>query len=193
MKASCAVRNPMTQMTRLFAAASTQPSQCLLPTRIVEKIVSTQDRQSSRNTSESISSFISVIFPRIEVLVFISRRRWRNLGNLKYSEFVMASIATARTSQLATTLPGTQALDRSLARRRSDEDVAFRHLLQIIPNGLVNHLHLLDFTYDIPHTRPTVAQRFDRVVRRSPLCNHGSFNLSVNRLLRSMFGITWKS
>jgi hypothetical protein len=37
MKPSCAVLNPMTQMIRLFAAASTQPSQHLLPTRIVRK------------------------------------------------------------------------------------------------------------------------------------------------------------
>jgi hypothetical protein len=61
----------MTQMIRLFAAASTQPSQHLLPTRMVETIVRTQDKQSSRNTSESISSFISVIFPRIDLQVCI--------------------------------------------------------------------------------------------------------------------------
>src|ERR1700693_834176 len=61
----------MTQMIRLFAAASTNPSQHLLPTRMVEKIVSAQDKQSSRNTSESISSFISVIFLRIDLQVCI--------------------------------------------------------------------------------------------------------------------------
>ena len=52
----------MTQIIRLFAAAKAQPSQHLFPTRMVEKTVSTQDKQSSRNTSESISSFISTIF-----------------------------------------------------------------------------------------------------------------------------------
>jgi hypothetical protein len=58
-------------MIRLFAAASTQPSQHLLPTRMVEKIVSTHDKQSSRNTSESISSFMSFIFLRICLQVCI--------------------------------------------------------------------------------------------------------------------------
>jgi hypothetical protein len=82
MKPNCAVLNPMTQMIRLFAAASTQPSQHLLPTRIVEQTVSTQDKQSSRNTSESTSSFISVIFPRIGWLVRRSKPRGHNLGNL---------------------------------------------------------------------------------------------------------------
>lgn len=69
MKPNCAVLNPMTQMIRLLAAASTQPSQHLLPTRIVEKTVSTQDKQSSRNMSDSNSNFISAIFPRIAGLV----------------------------------------------------------------------------------------------------------------------------
>jgi hypothetical protein len=82
MKPSCAVLNPMTQMIRLFAAASTQPSQHLLPTRILEKTVSTQDKESSRNTSESISTFISTIFSRM-VWFVRSRPRRRNLGNLR--------------------------------------------------------------------------------------------------------------
>src|ERR1700682_3237594 len=82
MKPSCAVLNPMTQMIRLFAAANTQPSQHLLPTRIVEKTVSTQDKQSSRNTSESTSNFISAIFPRMVWLVLRSRpRRLPNLSS----------------------------------------------------------------------------------------------------------------
>jgi len=64
----------MTQMIRLFAAASTQPTQHLLPTRMVEQIVSTQDKQSSRHTSESTSNLISSIFTRKERLVPRSRR-----------------------------------------------------------------------------------------------------------------------
>lgn len=72
----------MTQMIRLFAAASTQPSQHLLPTRTVEQIVSTQDKQSSRNRSQSISSFISAIFLRNDMQVYIERLRWRNPRNL---------------------------------------------------------------------------------------------------------------
>jgi hypothetical protein len=74
MKPNCAVLNPMTQMIRLLAAASTQPSQHLLPTRIVEKTVSTQDKQSSRNMSDSNSNFIASIFPRIVGLVLRSSR-----------------------------------------------------------------------------------------------------------------------
>ena len=62
MKPSCAVRNPMTQMMRLFTAANTHPSQHLRPTRIVEKIVSTQDKQSNRSTSDNKSNFIRPIF-----------------------------------------------------------------------------------------------------------------------------------
>src|SRR6266436_4559110 len=81
MKASCAVLNPMTQMIRLFAAASTQPSQHLLPTRIVEKIVRTQDKQSSRNTSESTSNFISTIVPRMGTWCCDQRPPEHNLGN----------------------------------------------------------------------------------------------------------------
>ena len=53
------------QMIKLFAAASIQPAQHLLPIRMVEQIVSTQDKQSNRHTSESISSFIPVILLRI--------------------------------------------------------------------------------------------------------------------------------
>jgi hypothetical protein len=99
MKPSCAVLNPMTQMIRLFAAASTQPSQHLLPTRIVEKIVSTQDKQSSRNTSESTSSFISTIFPRIWRQLRRSRMRGHNLGNLPEA-LSLASVAASRISKI---------------------------------------------------------------------------------------------
>src|SRR6185369_1749390 len=87
----------MTQMIKLFAAASTQPSQHLLPTRMVEKIVRTQDKQSSRNTSESISSFISFILPRIDLQVCVSKLRWRNLRNRTPSVFVVSGTPTART------------------------------------------------------------------------------------------------
>jgi hypothetical protein len=55
----------MTQMIKLFAAASPQPSQHLLPTRIVETTVRTQDKQSSRNMSESTSNFILPIVLRM--------------------------------------------------------------------------------------------------------------------------------
>ena len=82
----------MMQMMKLFTAASTQPSQHLLPTRMVEKIVSTQDKQSSRSTSESISSFILVIFLRIDLQVCIrgydgvtfvtSSYRWRGAEDI---------------------------------------------------------------------------------------------------------------
>ncbi len=74
MKPSCPVLNPMTQMIRLLIAASTQPVQHLLPIRIVEKTVSTQDKQSSRHTSENTSNLISSIFTRKETLVPRSRR-----------------------------------------------------------------------------------------------------------------------
>lgn len=40
----CSVRNPMTHISTLFAAQTTQPSQRRRPTRIVERTVSTQDR-----------------------------------------------------------------------------------------------------------------------------------------------------
>jgi hypothetical protein len=40
----CCVRNPMTQMMTLFKAASAQPSQQRRPTRMVEAIVSKQER-----------------------------------------------------------------------------------------------------------------------------------------------------
>jgi hypothetical protein len=82
MKPSCPVLNPMTQMIRLLTAASTQPVQHLLPIRIVEKTVSTQDKQSSRHTSESTSNLISSIFTRKERLVPRSKEVRRNLRNL---------------------------------------------------------------------------------------------------------------
>ena len=41
--------------------------------------------------------------------------------------------------------------------------------------------------------RFTALQNSIRLSKRSPLSNQGSFDLSVNRLLRLMFGITWKS
>ena len=44
MNPICAVWNPMTQMIKLFTAASTQPCQHRLPTKIVEPMVSAQDR-----------------------------------------------------------------------------------------------------------------------------------------------------
>jgi hypothetical protein len=41
---ACAVRRPMTHISTLLTAQSTQPSQRRRPTRIVEATVSTQDR-----------------------------------------------------------------------------------------------------------------------------------------------------
>ena len=77
----------MTQMIRLLTAAITQPVQHLLPTRIVEKTVSTQDKQSSRHTSESTSSFI--IYLRSEVEARLRSEEVRdNLGNLGVPEGV---------------------------------------------------------------------------------------------------------
>ncbi len=52
----------MAQMRMLFAAARTQPSQHLLPTRIVEKTVRTQDKKSSLSTSENKSNFMMSTF-----------------------------------------------------------------------------------------------------------------------------------
>jgi len=72
----------MTQMIRLLTAASTQPVQYLLPIRIVEKTVNTQDKQSSRHTSESTSNLISSIFTRKERLVPDIQEVRRNRGNL---------------------------------------------------------------------------------------------------------------
>jgi len=43
MNPNCEVRKPMTQMMMLLIAASIQPSQHRLPTRIVERIVKTQE------------------------------------------------------------------------------------------------------------------------------------------------------
>src|SRR6185369_6448646 len=107
----------MTQMIKLFAAASTQPSQHLLPTRMVEKIVRTQDKQSSRNTSESISSFISVIFPRIDLQVCISKLRWRNLRNRTPSLFVVSE----------TPRPGLELRQSLNLPRRTEPDYWHRH------------------------------------------------------------------
>lgn len=44
MKPSCAVRTPMTQMIALFTPARTQPSQHRRPSRIVDRMVNTQER-----------------------------------------------------------------------------------------------------------------------------------------------------
>jgi hypothetical protein len=44
MNPNCEVLRPMRQMITLLIAASTHPSQHLLPTRIVEQIVSKQDK-----------------------------------------------------------------------------------------------------------------------------------------------------
>jgi len=86
----------MTQMIRLFAAASTQPSQHLLPTRMVEQIVSTQDKQSSRNTSESICSFIWVIFLRIDLQVCIRGYDGVTFVTLRPSVFAISGNTRAR-------------------------------------------------------------------------------------------------
>jgi hypothetical protein len=53
-------------MIKLLTAAITQPVQHLLPIRIVEKTVSTQDKQSSRHTSESTSSVMIDLHPEVE-------------------------------------------------------------------------------------------------------------------------------
>jgi hypothetical protein len=72
----------MTQMIRLLTAASTQPAQHLLPIRIVEKTVNTQDKQSSRHTSESTSNVISsYLHSEGEARPDIHDMR-RNVGNL---------------------------------------------------------------------------------------------------------------
>jgi hypothetical protein len=44
----------------------TQPVQHLFPIRIVEKTVRTQDKQSSRQTSESTSNFMSYLRSEVE-------------------------------------------------------------------------------------------------------------------------------
>jgi len=44
MKPNCAVLMPMMHMMTLFTVANTQPSQHRRPTKIVEVMVSTQDR-----------------------------------------------------------------------------------------------------------------------------------------------------
>ena len=120
MKLSCAVLNPMTQMIRLFAAASTQPSQHLLPTRIVENTVSAQDKQSNRNTSESTSNFISAIFPRMVWLVQRSRQQRRNLGNLRRSAELYA---WGKGDGRANLLPGAMAGKRFLVAREFPYDL----------------------------------------------------------------------
>jgi hypothetical protein len=68
-------------MIRLLTAAITQPVQHLLPTRIVEKTVMTQDKQSSRHTSESTSNFMFYLHSEVEARVQ-SEEVTRNLGNL---------------------------------------------------------------------------------------------------------------
>ncbi len=42
MKPNCAVRTAITQIIALLVPATTQPCQSFLPTRMVERIVSTQ-------------------------------------------------------------------------------------------------------------------------------------------------------
>jgi len=121
MKPSCAILNPMTQMIRLFAAASTQPSQHLLPTRIVENTVSTQDRQSSRYTSESISNFISTIFSRMVWLVLRSRLRRRNPGNLRRSVWLNSMLRKGEGG--TNLLLGAMAGKRSLVAREFPYDL----------------------------------------------------------------------
>jgi len=69
-------------MIRLLTAAITQPVQHLLPTRIVEKTVMTQDKQSSRHTSESTSNFMFYLHSEVEARVR-SEDVTRNLGNLR--------------------------------------------------------------------------------------------------------------
>ena len=90
----------MTQMIRLFATASTQPSQHLLPTRIVETTVRTQDKQSSRNMNESTSNFILPIVLRMggwrcdrgpKDITLVTER----------PAFAMESVAVRRTNPLA--------------------------------------------------------------------------------------------
>jgi hypothetical protein len=44
IKPDCSVRSPMTHISTLLAAQSTQPSQRRRPTKIVEATVSTQDK-----------------------------------------------------------------------------------------------------------------------------------------------------
>jgi hypothetical protein len=44
MNPNCAVRKPIMQIITLFTAASTHPSQHLLPIKTVETMVKTQDR-----------------------------------------------------------------------------------------------------------------------------------------------------
>ena len=81
MKPSCPVLSPMTQMIRLLTAAITQPAQHLLPTRIVEKTVSTQDKQSRRHTSERTSNFMFYLRSEVEDCLRPEEVR-RNPGNL---------------------------------------------------------------------------------------------------------------
>ncbi len=69
MKPSCPVLNPITQMIRLLTAAITQPVQHLLPIRIVEKTVRTQDKQSSRHKSESTSNLMFYLHSEVEAFV----------------------------------------------------------------------------------------------------------------------------
>ncbi len=71
----------MTQTIRLLTTAITQPAQHLLPIRIVEETVSTQDKQSSRHTSESTSIFMFYLHSEAEARPRSEEVR-HNLGNL---------------------------------------------------------------------------------------------------------------
>jgi hypothetical protein len=64
----------------LLNAAITQPVQHLLPTRIVEKTVSTQDKQSSRHTRKSTSIFMFYLHSEAEACPRSEEVR-HNLGN----------------------------------------------------------------------------------------------------------------
>src|SRR5580704_14779742 len=90
MKPSWPVLNPITQMIRLLTAAITQPVQHLFPTRIVEKTVRTQDKQSSRHTSESTSSFMFYLHSEVEARLR-SEEMTPNLSNLRIP--VMQSVS----------------------------------------------------------------------------------------------------
>jgi len=81
----------MAQTIRLLAAAITQPIQHLLPTRIVEETVSTQDKQSSRHTSESTSIFMFYLHLEAEAFPRSEEAR-HNIGNLGFPEVFPASL-----------------------------------------------------------------------------------------------------
>jgi|HubBroStandDraft_4_1064222.scaffolds.fasta_scaffold461107_1 hypothetical protein len=89
MKPSCPVLNAIKQIIRLLTAAITQPVQHLLPTRIVEKTVRTQDKQSSRHNSESTSNFMFYLHSEVGARP-ISEDVTRNLRNLGCSHVAIA-------------------------------------------------------------------------------------------------------